>query len=430
MDTHLILRSLSAFTALPYELLYIIFSFLTRHDLLNVCSVRRFRNVAQDLLYQEFHTDGRNVAMFLRTILFNKTLASRVRRVYMKEYYLYGDRQYTESFVALLTQHLLHLDIPLHVKVLWCKQITHRRALATLLLSHLPRLEKLEIASTDDDHRFTGIPGWFLSPKQPFWTLLMPKIATSFVKTSFLRNVRELSLEGLSCSMCDLASVFSLPSLRSLRMRPVIQSERDRGLTEWMFRPRSSGLSILALLEADISRQTLRQVLHSCTALVDFTYGERWDTETTDPWVGQDPDSLIKILSPFHDTLRTLILQNKDPFPSENSPIRSLLEFRALERFSTGTFAIIDDGTYIQEILPGSLIELELRDNYSRLTGAHGSNFHNVISVFAEAKRKLLPNLTKMSLTLDQEHWENSDLDFNKCLRNGVEFCIQIDELC
>ena len=168
MDTHLILRSLSAFTALPYELLYIIFSFLTRHDLLNVCSVRRFRNVAQDLLYQEFHTDGRNVAMFLRTILFNKTLASRVRRVYMKEYYLYGDRQYTESFVALLTQHLLHLDIPLHVKVLWCKQITHRRALATLLLSHLPRLEKLEIASTDDDHRFTGIPGWFLSPKQPF----------------------------------------------------------------------------------------------------------------------------------------------------------------------------------------------------------------------------------------------------------------------
>ena len=146
--------------------------------------------------------------------------------------------------------------------------------------------------------------------------------------------------------------------------------------------------------------------------------------------MGQDPDSLIKILSPFHDTLRTLILQNKDPFPSENSPIRSLLEFRALERFSTGTFAIIDDGTYIQEILPGSLIELELRDNYSRLTGAHGSNFHNVISVFAEAKRKLLPNLTKMSLTLDQEHWENSDLDFNKCLRNGVEFCIQIDELC
>jgi hypothetical protein len=430
MDTHLILRSPSAFTALPYELLYIIFSFLTRPDLVNLCYVRRFRNVAQDLLYQEFHTNGRNVAMFLRTVLFNKTLASRVRRVYMKEYYLYGDIQYTESFAVLLTLHLLHLDIPSHVKVLWCRQITHRRALATLLLSHLPRLERLEITSMDDNHRLTGIPGWFLSPKQPFWTLLMPKVTTPLVKASFLRNIRELSLEGLSCSVCDLVEVLNLPSLRSLRMRPVIQSERDWGLTEWMFRPRSNGLSTLALPEADISRQTLRQVLHSCTALVDFTYGECWDTETTDPWVGQDPDSLIKILSPFHDTLRTLILQNKDPFPSENLPIRSLLEFRTLERFSTGTFAIIDDGSHIQEILPGSLIELELRDNYSRLTEAHGNDIHNVISVFAEAKRKLLPNLKKMSLTLDQEYWENSDLDFNKCLRNGIEFCIQIDELC
>ena len=143
MDTHLVLRSPAAFTALPYELLYIIISSLTRPDLLNLCYIRRFRHVAQDVLYQEFHTDGRNVAMFLRTILSNKKLASRVRRIYMKEYYLYGDMQYPESFVAFLTQHLLHLDIPLHVKELWCKQITHRRALATLLLSHLPRLEKL-----------------------------------------------------------------------------------------------------------------------------------------------------------------------------------------------------------------------------------------------------------------------------------------------
>jgi hypothetical protein len=35
MDTYLILRSPSAFTALPYELLYIIFLFLTRPDLLS-----------------------------------------------------------------------------------------------------------------------------------------------------------------------------------------------------------------------------------------------------------------------------------------------------------------------------------------------------------------------------------------------------------
>jgi hypothetical protein len=421
MDTHLVLRSPAAFTALPYELLYIIMSFLTRPDLLNLCYVRRFRNVAQDVLYLEFHTDGRNVAMFLRTILFNKKLASRVRRIYMKEYFLYGDMQYPESFVALLTQHLLHLDIPLHVKELWCKQITHRRALATLLLSHLPRLERLEITSMDDNYRLTGITGWFLSPKQPFWTLLMPKVTTPFVKASFLRNVRELSLEGLSCSVCDLAEVFSLPSLRSLRMAPITQSQRDNGLTRSAFRPRSNGVSTLALPDAKISRQTLRQVLHSCTALVDFTYGERWNDE--------DFDSLINILSPFHDTLRTLILQGQDLDDSENVPIRSLSQFTNLERFSTGTFTIIDDGIHIQEILPKTLIELELVDRFSALPRAYGRDIHNLIRVFAEAKLKLLPNLTKISLTLDKEDWYTSDLDVNKCSKNGVEFCIQMEWL-
>jgi hypothetical protein len=429
MDTHLILRSPSAFTALPYELLYIIFSFLTRPDLLSQCYIRQFRNAAQDVLYQEFHTDGRNVAIFLRTILFNKTLASRVRRVYMTEDFLYGDMQYPESFVALLTQHLLHLNIPSHVKELWSKQITHRRALAALLLSHLPRLERLEITSMDDNHRLTGIPGWFLSQKQPFWTLLMPKITTSFVKASFLRNVRELDLEGLSCSVRDLAEVLSLPSLRSLRMAPITHSQRDKGFLRSAFRPRSNGVSTLALPETRISGQTLRQVLHSCTALVDFTYGTHWNDEN--PSVTQDFDSLIESLSPFHDTLRTLILQSQDlnpseDFPSENLPTRSLSQFTTLERFSTGTFAIIDYGSHIQDILPKSLIELELIDRYPTLPRAYGRDIHNVIRVFAEAKLKLLPNLTKMSLTLEKEDWYNSDL---KCSENGVEFCIKMEDM-
>jgi hypothetical protein len=37
----------------------------------------------------------------------------------MTKDYLYEDIQYPESFVALLTPHLLHLNIPSHVKELW-----------------------------------------------------------------------------------------------------------------------------------------------------------------------------------------------------------------------------------------------------------------------------------------------------------------------
>lgn len=115
--------------------------------------------------------------------------------------------------------------------------------------------------------------------------------------------------------------------------------------------------------------------------------------------------------------------------PSENLPIRSLSQFTNLERFSTGTFTIIDDGIHIQEILPKSLIELELVDRFSALPRAYGRDIHNLIRIFAEAKLKLLPNLTKISLTLDKEDWYTSDLDVNKCSKNGVEFCIQMEWL-
>jgi hypothetical protein len=78
-------------------------------------------------------------------------------------------------------------------------------------------------------------------------------------------------------------------------------------------------------------------------------------------------------------------------------------------------------------MLTESLIELELIDRFSTLPGAYGRDIHNLIRVFAGAKLKLLPNLLKISLTMDKEDWYNSDPDFNKCSKNGVEFCIQME---
>jgi hypothetical protein len=123
------------------------------------------------VLYQEFHADGQNVALFVRTILSDKTLASRVRRVYIKELYRYRDvQQYTGRFIAFLTRHLFYLNIPSHVKELWAKQITHRRSLATLLLSHLPKLERLDLNLVENVFLEKIIemgPPWILSQKQP-----------------------------------------------------------------------------------------------------------------------------------------------------------------------------------------------------------------------------------------------------------------------
>jgi hypothetical protein len=93
-----------------------------------------------------------------------------------------------------------------------------------------------------------------------------------------------------------------------------------------------------------------------------------------------------------------LILKNQDLDPSEYLPIRSLLQFTILKRFSTDTFTIIE------EILSESRIELDLINRYSTLPGANGRDIYNVFRAFTEAKLKLLPNLTKMSLTLDEEY--------------------------
>jgi hypothetical protein len=88
-----------------------------------------------------------------------------VRRVYIKELYRYRDvQQYTGRFIAFLTRHLFYLNIPSHVKELCSKQITHRRSLAILLLSHLTSLpvwRKTSWTGNDqsdrENHRFIAI---------------------------------------------------------------------------------------------------------------------------------------------------------------------------------------------------------------------------------------------------------------------------------
>jgi hypothetical protein len=82
----------------------------------------------------------------------------------------------------------------------------------------------------------------------------MPKITISFVKASFLRNVRELSLEGLSCLVYDLAKVLSLLSLRLLWIAPITYLQQDNRLTRLTFRPRLNDLLTLALPNAKILR--------------------------------------------------------------------------------------------------------------------------------------------------------------------------------
>ena len=258
----------------------------------------------------------------------------------------------------------------------------------------------------------------------------MPKMPKHFVQSTFLRNVRELSLQGLSCSVCDLTEVFSLPCLKTLQVGPLIHSKRDDGLTQLAFRPGSNDISTLVLTDTQVSSQTLMLVLQSCTALENFTYSEHSQYHSSNERmdmngrVDQDFDSLIRILSPFHNILRKLTLRKQDPFPRESFRLCSLTQFTILERFSIGTFTMIDGERLILEVLPESLVELELDDFYSRLTESHGGNIPSVIEIFTEAKLRRLPNLSRVVILIDEDDCDRAGLELGKYSEDGVELCI------
>jgi hypothetical protein len=93
-------------------------------------------------------------------------------------------------------------------------------------------------------------------------------------------------------------------------------------------------------------------------------------------------------------------------------------------------FAINNNGNGIQEILPESLIELELSDTSESQSSLEsiGDDVNNMLWGLAEAKLKRLPNLTRFALTLDD--WDHSKLEFERRSINGVEFCFGSPKDC
>ena len=236
--------------ALSNELLYMILSYVVQSDLVNLCRIRLFHNVAQELLYYEFHGKSRNIVSFLRTILSNERLANRVRCVYLGE---------------LIKEH-------------WNRQISHGEILAAILLARLPRVERLDIQTWDQDLDTRHGLRDCLARRKPFWTLMMPQLTELPFHAPFLQNVRILSLYAPNCSVFDIAAVFTLPTLRSLHISGIIETPE---LSQCAFLPRSNNISTLALTGTTLSLQTLSQIFFSCVALEQFAYNSPTDSQIT-----------------------------------------------------------------------------------------------------------------------------------------------------
>jgi hypothetical protein len=133
---------------------------------------------------------------------------------------------------------------------------------------------------------------------------------------------------------------------------------------------------------------------------------------------------LIRILSPFYNILRKLTLQKQDLFPRESFLLCLLTQFTILERFLVGTFTIINRERIILEVLPRSLVELELDNFYLRLTESYGGDIPSVIEIFTEAKLRRLLNLLRVVILIDEDNCDRARLKLSKYLEDSVELCI------
>jgi len=174
-------------------------------------------------LYCSYHGTKDNIAMFLVTILQHKTLASYVKRAS-----LYGlhatsiPTSYlkTDHFKLFIT-HVKRLHISGHVRSKWIKFLRrgHGEALACLLVSYLPQLQKLEIRVQDQHTPRKKVSSNVLILGKPIWTFVFGLPAKKASRLPKFDSLRTLTMRSLPFSIQDLVVIFATPTIKSCMSR-------------------------------------------------------------------------------------------------------------------------------------------------------------------------------------------------------------------
>jgi hypothetical protein len=136
-------------TKLSLELVFIILeSGLTCRNYLRLCNFRFFLHAAQELLFQEFYGNNRNLKPFLQTILDNERLASHVKRINLQNLCVPSNHTIWSSYeLSLFTNRIASFGLPQEITRHWTKYLVrgHGEALGALALACLPNLCKIKI---------------------------------------------------------------------------------------------------------------------------------------------------------------------------------------------------------------------------------------------------------------------------------------------
>jgi hypothetical protein len=401
-------------TKLPFELVVIILKFgLACRDYLVLCNFKFFLHAAQELLFQEYYGNSRNLQPFLRTILRNARLASHVKRVNLqnlreptKHTWLPQDERLGLG-LSLFTNRIASLGLPQEITAHWTEYIArgHGEALGALALACLPKLRKLEIWADDqfqpEDERLSR----FLIGGKPFWSLVFPgKNQISYFNSHMIPSfdhLKEMNILALPFSVDDLPTIFGLPSIKTLHVWDIFEPPNSAR----KFQHRTSKITNLAFTAATISPDCLIDMILACASLEDFTFDCPVDSQVT-----EDYPRVLKALTTFKDTLKTLCLRDQNTLSPKVAPIASLVEFHQLRKLVIDAVVIYNSAAFqpLSAILPRGIQKLRLHDVFPTLLRQLG----DPDEILADLTQGEHPDLRKVTLVHGMESEEaDEDLD-------------------
>lgn len=333
---------------------------LNHEDFLVLCLFQLFHKAATTLLYQDFYGSNQNLPAFLVTILKSKSHAASVRRVNFRN--LSAQRRKRRPSTSQLNLFIAHVDFlhqSLSVRNYWISHLRrgHGEALGALALAYLPNVRKLEIwADNDSEYREKILPRFRIEGK-PFWTLtLLENLSFGPIqKRPSFESLREITVLSSPSSVYDFATIFGLPSIRTVRIWDLFEPAEY----EDFLSPHSSNVDDLALTTANISAECLIRMIHSCKALRRFTFDRPIDLR-----VPQSYPRVIDALALHRNSLEILCLRDQDPRCLEANYIDSLTQFDRLRKFVGDASIFYGTSPFgpLSEIFPRGIEKIELRN--------------------------------------------------------------------
>jgi hypothetical protein len=442
---------------LPDELLLSILDHLPGIDLedfqltalFNLSRVnRRFHALVSDKLYSTYNSFFIEPYLFLRTVISNAHLASRVRHVdFTYGKWVHGERKRYRPNAQdkkVVKEGLKALGIP-DWKTWATDCNTAKTDLDVLYTATLMQMSKVSSITIHDN--MTG--DYYTGTRIPKWADLFKRahLGTSLGRMHQFENLRSLRIEVTEVSLITLAPIFRTPSLRKISIKGLAEDSSGGHRAEQdfqhLFPRRCNELNELHLEDSFLSNDVLATIVASARNLKILDYGHTLynigeDEFRVPPITAFGPTRLVEALEPQKTTLESLTITNDVVMDTgiKDTHLFNLCDglqgFENLKYLSCPLDCIVNEdsseNTTLPERLPKSLTEFQiiLREEFAKLNIDHARVWQDLATNHAI----YTPNLKQVNVSIQaREMWLDHDWsDISEhFLANGIDFTAKLD---